>query len=78
MRVTTELKWAAVTGVDGYRVSWGRGVGEFVVTVPKEHLCLTLDLEVERNKLTPVSVQSFDVAGNMSAKKLIGAVFAQG
>lgn len=73
MRLTVSLTWTASTESDlaGYRISWL----EKTVTVPKSPTRLHLSVELPLAKHVCFYAQAFDVAGNLSPKRLIHAAY---
>lgn len=81
MRFTVALSWAENTEPDlaGYKVTWGDGkTAERVVLVQKGTHAVQVSALVKAKTLTTFAVQAFDVAGNLSGKKVLQAVWVEG
>lgn len=81
MRIVVNLSWHANTETDlaGYKVTWGDGkTPERAVMLRGPGTALQVSAMVRANMVTTFSVQAFDVAGNMSEKKVLKAVWVEG
>lgn len=81
MRLTVDLSWNANTETDlaGYKVTWGDGrSAERAVMMRGNVTAMQISALVKANTLTTFAVQAFDVAGNMSDKKVLKAVWVEG
>jgi hypothetical protein len=81
MRLTVDLSWNANTETDlsGYKLTWGDGrSAERAVMVRGNVTAMQVSALVKGNTLTTFAVQAFDVAGNLSEKKVLKAVWVEG
>jgi len=80
MRMTVEIKWAAVTGASGYRISWSTGESEErALYLPKDTLALSLNVEIPPGKPVHFMMQPYDAAANLSqTKKTVATAYVAG
>ena len=80
MRIEVNLTWEPNTESDlaGYQLTWGDGkTKERAVMVQKGTTAVQVSALVKAKTLTTFAVQAFDVAGNMSEKKVLHAVWVE-
>lgn len=81
MRIMVDLSWKENTEADlaGYKLTWGDGrSAERAVMVRGNVTALQVSARVKAKTLTTFAVQAFDVAGNISEKKVLKAVWVEG
>lgn len=81
MRILVDLSWKANTETDlaGYKVTWSDGkTQERAVMLRGDSTELRISARVKAKTLTRFAVQAFDVAGNMSDKKIVKSVWVEG
>lgn len=81
MRIVIDLSWQANTETDlaGYKVSWSDGITpERAVMLRGPVTALQVSALVKARAVTTFAVQTFDIAGNMSEKKILKSVWVEG
>lgn len=80
MRIMVDLSWEqnSETDLAGYKLTWGDGrTAERAVMVRGNVTAFQVSALVKPKTLTTFAVQAFDIAGNISEKKVLKTVWVE-